>query len=66
MVSWLKRVKNSFHLSSERDVPSLAILPTEECARLYQIQVGWSQPICDAIVQLFDFFAAELSSLRAP
>lgn len=34
---------------------SLAILPPEECERLHQLQVGWSQPIRDAILQLFDF-----------
>lgn len=34
---------------------SLAILPPEECQRLHQLQVGWSQPIRDAILQLFDY-----------
>ncbi len=34
---------------------SLAILPPEECDMLHQLQVGWSQPIRDAILQLFDF-----------
>lgn len=34
---------------------SLAILPPEGFERLHKLQVGWSQPIRDAIVQLFDF-----------
>jgi len=34
---------------------SFGIFPPEDFKIVHQLQVGWSQPIQDAIVQLFDF-----------
>ena len=42
-------------LYSPLRLSSLAVFPPEECELLHQLQVNWSQPIRDAIVQLFEY-----------
>lgn len=51
----LETITHLYRESVAFEKDSLAIIPPEEFATVHELQIGWSEPIRDAVHQLFEF-----------